>query len=575
MDKFMLTDDLVTDFLQKNEEIIKFCYNIPDSVSPCTFILGLINEAFCNDTSATTSKHATYSSYNFYSSRNTCCSFCENKLKVKKCLKKVRLYDDIFGTRNICILTKFCNSCKLTYYPGFCENYEAKKRFFDKNWVQYGIFVSTHCTAFSIDILHRMVTLKQKCHTAFMGRTSAYNMHHGYINSTSSDNAMDKRRLTEAYFKFILISFKERYSYPLQLVGNISDALVLDYCILHKAFQEKYMQHVCDVQGCKTVLVVDGHMKAHRKLCKENGCEMHPIFKSLFCEEHSSKSYQPRTIDEENKQQIVTEEEFHVEKIVSKSLKKKKWLYEVCWKGYNETTYESKENIPRILVELFEMYGDSTLNTEIESYFQKGSIKYVNIKVDMDTITLPACSLEVNQEAYYLPTPNDADCNTQKTKSRFYHRTGGILALSKPCGIIVDVKEIFGGESVRQVAETLEQAIKDISNGIKVIVYDDGCHLKKHVDKRTIDIYPNIKNLEFKIDRFHFPNHTDYWCKQNMDPSKSDNLKNVNTEVCEQIFAWFKGYAPQLRYMNKPQYNFIILDLLDRHNRELLLKAGY
>ena len=58
----------------------------------------------------------------------------------------------------------------------------------------------------------------------------------------------------------------------------------------------------------------------------------------------------------------------------------------------------------------------------------------------------------------------------------------------------------------------------------------------------------------------------------NMDASKCDALKNVNTEVMEQIFAWMKGFAPSLRYMNKAQYNFLILDLLDRHNMEILVR---
>ena len=124
-----------------------------------------------------------------------------------------------------------------------------------------------------------------------------------------------------------------------------------------------------------------------------------------------------------------------VEKIVKKihHRTKKQWLYEVQWKGYDETSLEPKENIPRIIVELYEIYGDSSVPTTIDSYFEKSGIKYVNVKVndDDELLQLPACSLEAGEQAYYLPSANDT-CNTEKTKSRFYHRTGGVLVMGKP-----------------------------------------------------------------------------------------------------------------------------------------------
>ena len=186
---------------------------------------------------------------------------------------------------------------------------------------------------------------------------------------------------------------------------------------------------------------------------------------------------------------------------------------------------------------------------------------------------LPSCSLEVSDDAYLLPTPDLDSYNTEKTKSRFYHRTGGILVMGKPCGILVDVAEIFGGESITQVAEMIKnsmQALDSTADNIKCIVYDDACHLKKHVDRRSSAVYPKLKQTEMKVDRFHFPNHVGVWCKMNMDPSNCTYLDGVNTEIMEQVFAWLKGYAPSLRYMKRAQYRFIILDLLDRHNEEII-----
>ena len=80
---------------------------------------------------------------------------------------------------------------------------------------------------------------------------------------------------------------------------------------------------------------------------------------------------------------------------------------------------EPKEHLPRILVEMFEIYGDSTIATNVESYFESNGIKYINIKVQDDVLQLPSCSLEVCEEAYLLPAPKGAACNTEKQRIDF------------------------------------------------------------------------------------------------------------------------------------------------------------
>ena len=54
---------------------------------------------------------------------------------VKQQIKKamcVKLFDDVLGTLPVCLITKYCSSCKLTYYPGYAENYEAKQLMYEK-----------------------------------------------------------------------------------------------------------------------------------------------------------------------------------------------------------------------------------------------------------------------------------------------------------------------------------------------------------------------------------------------------------------------------------------------------------
>ena len=49
-----------------------------------------------------------------------------------------------------------------------------------------------------------------------------------------------------------------------------------------------------------------------------------------------------------------------------------------------------------------------------------------------------------------------------------------------------------------------------------------------------------MRRIEINIGRFHFKNHIDKWCKANMNPADSVYLKDVNTEIMEQTFAWLR-----------------------------------
>ena len=162
-----------------------------------------------------------------------------------------------------------------------------------------------------------------------------------------------------------------------------------------------YSAHVCDVPGCKSCILIDGHMKAHRKVCSVKTCKNDPKLSSIYCTDHAEKPLREMNMGA----QELKDEEYHVERILSKRFIKKQWLFEVKWKGFDETTLEPKENIPRVLVELFEIYGDSAVPSEIKGYFEKGGIKFVNIKVENEILKLPACALEVNEKAYTITGP--------------------------------------------------------------------------------------------------------------------------------------------------------------------------
>ena len=71
----------------------------------------------------------------------------------------------------------------------------------------------------------------------------------------------------------------------------------------------------------------------------------------------------------------------------------------------------------------------------------------------------------------------------------------------------------------------------------KLFAYDDACHLKRFVNKETsTEVGKLFASLTMVVDKLHFKNHVDRWCKQNVNPHKVKEFDNLNTEACEQTW---------------------------------------
>ena len=72
------------------------------------------------------------------------------------------------------------------------------------------------------------------------------------------------------------------------------------------------------------------------------------------------------------------------------------------------------------------------------------------------------------------------------------------------------------------------------------ICYDDGCHLRKfsrHPTRSVLsEVTKKISEIEIVVDRFHYPNHIDDWCKRNCNPNNFVELTEVkysyNVKLC-------------------------------------------
>eukprot|EP00111_Clytia_hemisphaerica_P005748 TCONS_00016667-protein len=241
-------------------------------------------------------------------------------------------------------------------------------------------------------------------------------------------------------------------------------------------------------------------------------------------------------------------------------------LYEVLWHT-GQKTWVRDEKLPQHLRNA----NNKIVVQDVTSLGQPRQILGFTRNDNGDSVDLP-----VPEKKEETPDPSSLKCGTDKSKHIAKNKkTAGVLVMAKPCGIVVNIKELFNCESISQVYGHLHDLLsQDEYQSINCIVYDDACHLLKYsknpVRKDDTNTSKRIATLEMKIDRFHYRNHVDPWCRRVCNPKTSDHLAGVNTETCEQLFSWFSKYAPMTKHMNRQRFIFLTLYLLHFHNKKKL-----
>lgn len=179
----------------------------------------------------------------------------------------------------------------------------------------------------------------------------------------------------------------------------------------------------------------------------------------------------------------------------------------------------------------------------------------------------------------------DQTCNSSKMLTLpciKKNRTVGVFLGCYNCGIIASYKEIFCHETIAQAVVLSMQTIEYCEHWPRFLIYDDGCTFAKYVMNKASQLFSKSTFRAIKlaetitvVDRFHFKSHVDVWCKKFCDPDLYDELKEVNTSVCEETNFWFGRYKHTFKHMNYERFHFLLYILCDEYNKFKLIDQLY
>jgi len=112
---------------------------------------------------------------------------------------------------------------------------------------------------------------------------------------------------------------------------------------------------------------------------------------------------------------------------------------------------------------------------------------------------------------------NEKGCKKKENISLFFQTTAGMLALIRPCGIVVSMTEMFTSESYTQVFLFILRTFcgnLEHFNRLRYLGYDRACGLvpffkKNRAQNGSAGAKVLLDNVQFLVDIFHVSKHTE------------------------------------------------------------------
>ncbi|KAF6020579.1 hypothetical protein EB796_021103 [Bugula neritina] len=127
------------------------------------------------------------------------------------------------------------------------------------------------------------------------------------------------------------------------------------------------------------------------------------------------------------------------------------------------------------------------------------------------------------------------------------------MAIVKPCGIIIDHREMYTCESTSQLFPFVERLHENGNAGAA-----------------------ELSKLKYLVDIFHIRGHTkaecdisQASCKSHLDLPIFTEISAANTECAEQTFSWLKKYKHTVKYMTAAKFRFFLCSIIEDRNTEI------
>ena len=166
-----------------------------------------------------------------------------------------------------------------------------------------------------------------------------------------------------------------------------------------------------------------------------------------------------------------------------------------------------------------------------------------------------------------------SSCRTHKESAKDAHaaaRTAGFLFAVTKSGLLLDVMELIGAESLSQRFHFAAQCAHRLPS-LKCIVHDDSCHLKAMCLRNwtASAVAARLSEFDFIIDEFHAGGHSGEWCKETCLPSlqrNKDVLSGFPTEIAECASAQFSPFGHCFHRYGPWFAQLVLQELADVHN---------
>ena len=150
----------------------------------------------------------------------------------------------------------------------------------------------------------------------------------------------------------------------------------------------------------------------------------------------------------------------------------------------------------------------------------------------------------------------------------------------RPCGIIVDTRELLNCESPSQVFAQLLTLRCDRQVAFQFVGYDRACELKPFLQnlaqKGNEGAAILLKDTAFVADRFHIKGHVNPKCDPSSplceihpDMDTYGAIKTAIAECAEQCFSFLERFRHMMKYMNKNKFHFFLQTIVLARNRSV------